>query len=55
MTIVFHKELVNLSHTSPKTNMDTPNDGLEKVESFKIWQFFGLDFLGVIYYFIGII
>ena len=23
--------------TSPKTNMDTQNDGLEKVDSFKIW------------------
>jgi len=24
--------------TSPKTSMDTQNDGLEKVDSFKIWQ-----------------
>ncbi len=26
-------------YTSPKTNMDTQNDGLEKVDSFKIWPF----------------
>ena len=27
------------SITSPKTNMDNPNDGLEKVDSFKTWPF----------------
>ena len=25
--------------TSPKTNMDTQNDGLEKVDSDEIWPF----------------
>ena len=36
--------------TPPKTNMDTQNDGLEKVDSFKIWQFLVsmLDFWGVL-------
>ena len=29
-----------LGPTSPKTNMDTQNDGLEKVDSFKIWPCF---------------
>ena len=38
--------------TSPKTNMDTQNDGLEKVDSFNIWPFLVsmismLDFSGV--------
>ena len=35
--------------TSPKTNMDTQNDGLEKVDSFKIYGHFGIHvrFLGV--------
>ena len=26
-------------NTSPKTNMDTQNDGLDKVDSFEIWPF----------------
>ena len=36
--------------TSPKTNMDTQNDGLEKVDSFEIWPFVVsmLDFWGVL-------
>ena len=38
-------------HTSPKTNMDTQNDGLEKVTPFRIWPFLVatsmLDFWGV--------
>ena len=35
--------------TSRKTNMDTQNDGLEKVDSFQKWWLlvFMLDFLGV--------
>ena len=28
--------------TSPKTNMDTQNDGLKKLDSFKIWSIFGI-------------
>ena len=40
---------IYISYTSPKTNMDTQNDGLEKVDSFKIWPFLVsiLDFWGV--------
>ena len=33
------KKLVGILFTSPKTNMDTQNDGFEKVDSFKIWPF----------------
>ncbi len=38
-----------VGYTSPKTNMHTQNDGLEKVDSFKIWPFLVsmLDFWGV--------
>ena len=34
--------------TSPKTSMDTKNDGLEKVDSCKLWPFlvFIVKFLG---------
>ena len=40
------KKLKNLTH--PTTNMDTQNDGLEKVDSLKIWPFLVsmLDFWG---------
>ena len=39
----------NWQITSPKTNMDTRNDGVEKVDSFKIWPCLVsmLDFWGV--------
>ena len=37
---------------SPKTNMDTQNDGLEKVGSFKIWPFFLVSMLDF-YRFLG--
>ena len=31
------------NNTSSKTNMDTQNDGLEEVNSFKIMAIFGID------------
>ena len=36
-------------YTSPKTNMDTQNDGLEKVDSSTTWPFLVsmLDFWGI--------
>ena len=40
---------------TPKTNMDTQNDGLAKADSFKIWRFLVsmIDFWGVIFLILG--
>ena len=48
-TIDLPMAVKKLRVTSPKTNMDTQNDGLEKVDPFKIWPFLVsmLDFWGV--------